>query len=89
MVLSGSDFFYERTTVGSVVFINNGMGGRAIVPPTVPTEGRHQYTELHGAGRITATPESLLYEFKAVGGTLIDSVSLTKEDTGIVITEGP
>ena len=86
MVLAGSDWFYERITQGNVPFINNGLGGASILAPTVPTDGRHQYSTLHGAGRITGTPLVLTYELVNIEGTEVDTVTLTKTDAGIVIT---
>jgi hypothetical protein len=92
-VLSGHDHLYERLRVtdgtqNQMLYIVNGLGGANNIYPFMKrapgSEVRYNWD--HGAMRIAVTDEEAKFEFFAVelgddgttGGTLIDSITLTK-----------
>lgn len=80
MVISGKPKNYERFLVGNLVYIVNGLGGDGDIEPiSSPASGSLlQYSANYGAGKLTASPKFLKYEFFATDGTLVDSVQLNK-----------
>jgi hypothetical protein len=80
LVISCESRNYERLIAGGIPYVNNGLGGQGpieeIVTPTVNTE--FAYAANFGAGRITASTQSLLYEFFDSLGSLVDTLTLTK-----------
>ena len=73
-VLSGHDHDYERIVRDGFPYFVNGLGGGAPYSFLLPMRGSEvRHTVVHGAMRVTATRDSITYEFFTVDGTLIDS----------------
>ncbi|MEO8167139.1 MAG: metallophosphoesterase [bacterium] len=97
MVFNGHDHTYERIVKNNFNYIVNGLGGR----PTygfnaTPEPGSVvRYNASNGAMLIQATPLLLTVKCYAVGGALVDSISLSSplvpiqlaSFTGTVITQ--
>ncbi len=79
-VLSGHDHVYERLIVDDLVYFTNGLGGnpnRYTFP--IGIEGSQvRFRSEHGAMRVQATAETLLFEFFTVHNELIDSYMLSQ-----------
>lgn len=79
LVLSSGNSTYERFEVGGLPYINNGSGSELLDSILVPSPYlKFSYTVGYGAGRITVTDGSLLYEFFTEAGAVIDSLQLNK-----------
>jgi hypothetical protein len=79
-VMAGHDHLYERFEVGQIPYFTVGLGGAAIYNAvTVLPETRMQYSEAHGALRVTADRHGITFEFVNVMGAVIDRHTLTKE----------
>lgn len=81
-VLSGHDHLYERLEADGLVYFTNGLGGHASVYGFVNVlpESQFRYNELHGAMRIQATGDWVLFEFINVNGDVVDSFRLESAD---------
>lgn len=72
--LGGHDHTYERIVRGGFPYFVNGLGGAAPYPFLLPVGGSEaRHTGVHGAMRVTATRDSITYEFITIDGTVIDS----------------
>jgi len=82
-VLSGHDHTYERIIVNGLVYFVNGLGGNSRYDFGSPVSGSQvRYNATFGAMRVTATWTSILYEFIASDGKVIDTYSQNKECSG-------
>lgn len=71
--LSGHDHTYERIVRDGFPYFVNGLGGAPPYPFLLPVGGSEaRHTAIHGAMRVTATRDSITYEFITVDGTVID-----------------
>ncbi|MCL5428525.1 MAG: metallophosphoesterase [Chloroflexi bacterium] len=73
-VLSGHDHLYERLGVAGLTYFTNGLGGHASVYDFVNIlpESQFRYNELHGAMRVQATEDWVLFEFINIEGAVVD-----------------
>lgn len=79
IILSGPAA-YERIIKDSLTYIVNGEGGQQTAGSTTQISGS-QFLDSggqFGAGRLTVTETTLLYEFLNLSAAVIDSVTLTK-----------
>jgi hypothetical protein len=82
-VLSGHDHTYERIIVNRLPYFVNGVGGSSRYSFGSPVAGSQvRYNATFGAMRVTATRTSILYEFIAADGKVIDTYSQSKGCTG-------
>lgn len=73
-ILSGHDHDYERIVRDGFPYFVNGLGGATPYPFLLPVRGSEaRHTLRHGAIRITASRDSITYEFIDIDGALIDS----------------
>ncbi len=84
-VIGGHDHIYERLQVGNIPYFVNGLGGRpAIYPLDTPlTESVKQYNANYGAMKISAFPDSIVFEFRDVSDSLIDRFVLPDSLNGV------
>ena len=78
-VFSGHDHSYERIFKNGIAYFINGSGGAALYPFQTPIPGsQNRYAGNWGAQKVTASEDSLLFEFYSVenGGQLIDAYRL-------------
>lgn len=75
LVLGGRNANYERMVIDGLGFINNGLGGVApIAAYGAADENTYsQYAADYGAGRLTGSPDQLLWEFLNSAGETIDA----------------
>jgi hypothetical protein len=83
-VLTGHDHHYERLIVDDFPYMVNGLGGHDKRKSACKTDTPEHGSELrfcakYGAQRVTATDTALTFEFIAVGGEVIDELTLTAE----------
>jgi hypothetical protein len=77
LVLSGGAQNYERFSIGGFPYIVNGLGGIGKDTAVTQTAGSQiVYFATFGYGKITVTKDHLIYQFYAVDGTLIDTLTL-------------
>lgn len=78
-VLSGHNHHYERLLVNGIPYFVNGLGGGAIyaVDETLPESQAH-FSGVHGAMRVTATTETLTFEFITRFGEVVDRYTVTR-----------
>jgi hypothetical protein len=82
-VLSGHDHTYERIIVNGLPYFVNGLGGSSRYSFGSPVAGSQvRYNATFGAMRVMATRTSILYEFIAADGKVIDTYSQSKGCTG-------
>ena len=81
VVLAGHDHLYERLEVDGLLYLTNGLGGHAsrydfenILP-----ESQFRYNANWGALRVTATSQTLTFEFVNLDGAIIDTVTLNAD----------
>jgi hypothetical protein len=81
-VLSGHDHLYERLSVDGLTYFTNGLGGHGAVYDFVNilTQSQARYNQEHGAMRIQATSNWILFEFVNINGEVIDSLTLQSAD---------
>ena len=81
-VLSGHDHLYERLQVDGLVFFTNGLGGHGAVYDFVNIlpSSLFRYNDLHGAMRVQATSEWIMFEFINIEGEIVDSFTLREAD---------
>lgn len=78
LVLSGAKN-YERLLVNGLPYINNGCGGiSSTASNNAPDPNSKFFTQAFGAGRLTASKTSLLYEFLNTANVVLDSLTLNK-----------
>lgn len=77
LVLSGARN-YERLEVGGLPYINNGVAGNQTATNNVPDPNTKFFSVARGAGKMTVSRDTLLYEFRGTDDALIDSLELTK-----------
>jgi hypothetical protein len=83
VVLSGHDHTYERILVNGFPYFVNGLGGNSRYSFGAPVAGSQvRYNATFGAMRVTATRTSLLYEFIATDGKVIDTFSQSRGCSG-------
>lgn len=77
-VLAGHDHLYERLEVDGLLYIVNGLGGHEAVYSfdNIIPESQFRYNQRHGSLRISATSQSILFEFINIDGELVDSITL-------------
>ncbi len=80
-VLAGHDHLYERLEVDGLLYITNGLGGHAAIYDfeNILPDSKFRYNERHGALRVTATSQWILFEFFNIDGELIDTVTLNAD----------
>jgi predicted phosphodiesterase len=77
LVLSGHDHIYERIEVGGVIYIVNGAGGKALYGCGDRVSGSAVcFDDNFGALFLRSTTDSLLGQFVAVDGTVVDEFSI-------------
>ncbi|HEY3593745.1 MAG TPA: metallophosphoesterase, partial [Polyangiaceae bacterium] len=77
VVLAGHDHIYQRFEVDGIPYIVNGLGGSSRYEFGTPDAGAaalSQYNEDFGAMLVTATPNSIRYDFVTTDGARRDSV---------------
>jgi hypothetical protein len=89
-VLAGHEHLYERLTIDSLVYFVNGSGGRSLYTFAKPIEGSQvRYCEDYGAQLVTATKDSIMFQFYTRNDSLVDSYTLYNIDaSGITIPKG-
>jgi hypothetical protein len=80
LVLSSGTHNYERLTVNHLPYIVNGLATRSGEDTNASPDANSKlfYNTGPGAGKLTANSRQLEYEFIALDGTVIDSLTLTK-----------
>lgn len=79
VVLNGHAHTYERIERDGIVYLVNGLGGDTPYEFDEPVEGSaKRFNEMHGAQRVTATPEAIAFEFISTDGTVIDRREIAK-----------
>lgn len=88
VVLNGHDHDYERVLRDDnadgrqLPYFVSGLGGQSIGEFGTTVDGSEvRYTGEYGALFATATPTTLSFEFRTIGGTVVDSYSMTKSTT--------
>ena len=86
-VLAGHEHLYERLTIDSLAYFVNGSGGRSLYTFAKPINGSQvRYCEDYGAQLVTATEDSIMFQFYTRKDSLVDSYTLYNIDTtGITI----
>ena len=81
-VLSGHDHLYERLRLDGLTYFTNGLGGHGAVYdfPNILPQSEFRYNQEHGAMRVQATSNWILFEFININGELIDSFTLESAD---------
>jgi len=87
-VIAGHDHLYERLQIDGIPYIVNGLGGRhgnlnpihRLLLPLSSSQVR--YNQDYGAMLVTVDEMCLNLSFYARGGQLIDSLTMTKQETG-------
>ena len=76
-VLSGHDHVYERLNVGGLPYFVNGLGGRSLYTfgPPLP-ESQVRYSDDFGAMLVTASAQTLTFQFSNRSGLAIDTYTL-------------
>ena len=78
VVLSGHDHLYERLDVDGIPYLINGLGGGPIYPfINILLESRVRYNASHGALLVTASEETMLFQFVADTGEVVDAFELS------------
>jgi hypothetical protein len=78
IVINGHAHLYERV-LKDTYYITNGAGGSALYSFATPIEGSQvRYNSMHGAGKIIATPNKLVWQFHSYDGALVDRLELEK-----------
>ena len=79
VVLTGHDHLYERLEVDGIPYVINGLGGGAIYPfVETRSESRVRYNASHGAMLVTAGEGSMVFQFFADSGQLVDQFELQR-----------
>jgi tartrate-resistant acid phosphatase type 5 len=79
LVLNGHNHQYERL-YEDTHYIVNGAGGRPLYGFTTPvSQSIVRYSDMHGAGKLIATPTKLRWEWRNYLGALIDSLEVEHE----------
>ena len=81
-VMAGHDHHYERIEVGNGLYFVNGLGGNS-KKYTVgrPVDGSiKRFNDSHGAMRVTATEQRIVFEFLTASGDVVDRKELAGED---------
>ncbi len=84
-VMSGNQHHYERLSVNGLPYFVNGLGGAEITSIGSPAAGSQvRYNDDFGAMRIVTGSTTLQFEFLSIsgGGTLVDSYTLSADNTG-------
>lgn len=78
LVLSGHEHIYERLSVGGVMYVVNGLGGKDITNFGSPVLSTSQvrYRADYGALRLTITPDCIFGRFMSVSNQLIDEFTI-------------
>ena len=78
LVVGGHDHDYERLNVDGLTYIVCGLGGASNYPiaDTRVPGSEFAFSGKFGAGRVTVTAETLLFEFITTDGQLVDQVTL-------------
>lgn len=75
-VIAGHDHHYERIEVDGLLYFVNGLGGKHRYDVDDPVAGSaFRYNADHGAMRVYADQQGIVFEFIDRAGTTIDSVS--------------
>lgn len=79
VVLSGHDHLYERLEVEGFPYVINGLGGGPIYSfmETLP-ESRVRYNSAHGAMLVTASEASMVFQFVADSGEVVDQFEMQR-----------
>lgn len=76
-VLAGHEHIYERILTGGIVYFTNGLGGRSLYPVGSPTAGSAAlYNADYGAMLVTASSDSIIFEFRTRTDSLIDRYAI-------------
>ena len=81
IVISGHEHNYERLLEGGLTYLVDGAGGNDLysLPVTGGVAGSQvRYSASHGALKVTASNNNILFEFYNEAGQKIDSYSMTK-----------
>lgn len=75
-VFSGHDHVYERLRVGNIPYFVNGLGGRSAIYNfgTLLPGSEKQYNGNYGAMRISAFPDSIVFEFVNIADSVADKL---------------
>ena len=83
VVLSGHSHVYERLSVNELTYMVNGLGGNGIYSFDNPVPGSLvRYNGAHGAMKVVANADSIVFMFINSSDSLIDYYSI-KNETGI------
>ena len=78
VVLTGHDHLYERLEVDGIPYLVNGLGGGPIYPfLVILPESRVRYNATHGALLVTASEESMRFQFITDTGEVVDQFELS------------
>jgi tartrate-resistant acid phosphatase type 5 len=76
-VLAGHEHLYERLTIDSLIYFVNGSGGRSLYTFAKPIDGSQvRYCDDYGAQLVTATDDSIRFDFYSRVGKLIDTYTI-------------
>ncbi len=79
VVLAGHEHNYERIIRNGFPYMVNGLGGDSRYPFGTPITGSVvRYNAKYGAQRVTASDNSITYEFIAADGTVADTYTQTQ-----------
>lgn len=78
LVIAGHAHAYERLSIGDLPYINVGTGGRALHAFGAPVSGSQARFVTYGRLIGQADCDQLNLTFKAVDGSVLDSLTLTK-----------
>jgi len=91
-VLAGHEHIYERisrddnTDGNNITYFVNGLGGASISSFGTPIPGsKVRYKNSYGAMLINATNISIIFQFIAINGTVIDNFVILKNGTALQI----
>ena len=81
-VIAGHNHMYERLVVDGFPYFVNGTGGRdldAYSRGPLP-ETKRRSNQKHGAMYVKATAETITFEYRHVGGALVDTHTIKREE---------
>jgi PKD repeat protein len=82
-VFSAHDHTYERLEIDGIPYLVNGLGGKSRYTFNTPIAGSVvRYRDNYGAMLMDATDTAMTFQFINVAGTLIDTHTITQENSG-------
>lgn len=81
-VIAGHDHVYERLEIDGLLYLVNGLSGspNRYEFLNILEGSQLRYRERHGAIRVSADPDQILFEFITIEGEVIDSLTLYAAD---------